>query len=41
MTIVRTVEDTYRMALKVKEKLARKKIQQNQGRSLNRGKGVS
>jgi hypothetical protein len=41
MSIVRKVEETYQMELKVEEKLARKKSQQNKGRSLNRGKGVS
>jgi hypothetical protein len=41
MTTVRTIEDAYQMALKAEEKLARKQSQQNRGRSLNRGKGVS
>jgi hypothetical protein len=41
MKTVRTVEDAYQMALKAEEKLARKKSQQNRGRSLNRGKGVA
>jgi hypothetical protein len=41
MATVRTVEDVYQMALKAEEKLARKQSQQNRGRSLNRGKGVS
>jgi hypothetical protein len=40
MAIVRTVDDSYQMVLKEEEKLARKKSQQNEGRSLNRGKGV-
>jgi hypothetical protein len=31
MEIVRMVEDTYQMALKEEEKLARKKSQQNRG----------
>jgi hypothetical protein len=41
MMTVRTVEDAYQIALKAEEKLARKQSQQNRGRSLNRGKGVS
>jgi hypothetical protein len=41
MVTVRTVEDVYQIALKAEEKLARKQSQQNRGRSLNRGKGVS
>jgi hypothetical protein len=41
MATVRTVEDTYQMALKEEEKLARKQIQHNRGRSLNGGKGVA
>jgi hypothetical protein len=41
MATVRMVEDAYQMALKAEEKLARKKSQQNRGRSLNRGKGVA
>jgi hypothetical protein len=41
MATVRTVEDAYQMVLKEEEKLARKQSQQNRGRSLNRGKGVS
>jgi hypothetical protein len=35
---IKTVEDAYPIALKVEEKLARKHIQQNRGRILNRGK---
>jgi hypothetical protein len=38
---VRTVEDAYHMALKEKEKLARKQSQRGRGISLNRGKGIS
>jgi len=38
---VKKVEDVYQIALKEEEKLARKKSQQNKGRSLNRGKGVA
>jgi hypothetical protein len=41
MATVRTIEDAYQIALKAEEKLARKQSQQNRGRSLNRGKGVS
>jgi hypothetical protein len=41
MVTVRIVEDAYQMALEAEEKLARKQSQQNRGRSLNRGKGVS
>jgi len=41
MATIRIVEDAYQMALKEEEKLARKQSQQNRGRSLNRGKGVS
>jgi uncharacterized protein YehS (DUF1456 family) len=41
MMIVKTVEDAYQIALKAKEKLAKKQSQQSRGRSLNRGKGVS
>jgi hypothetical protein len=41
MATVRTVEDTYQMVLKAKEKLARKQSQHNRGRILNRGKGVA
>jgi hypothetical protein len=41
MVIVRTLEDAYQIALKAEDKLARKQSQQNRGRSLNIGKGVS
>jgi hypothetical protein len=41
MRTIRIVEDEYQIAVKAEEKLARKQSQQNRGRSLNRGKGVS
>jgi hypothetical protein len=41
MAIVKTVEDVYQIALKVEETLARKQSQQNRGRSMNRGIGVT
>jgi hypothetical protein len=37
MATSRIVEDAYQMALKEKDKLARKHIQQKKGQSLNRG----
>jgi hypothetical protein len=39
MMTMRIVEDTYQVALKAEEKLARKKIQRNRGKSANIGKG--
>jgi hypothetical protein len=41
IVIVRAVEDAYKIALKVEEMLDRKQSQQNIGRSLNIGRGVS
>jgi hypothetical protein len=41
MMIVKTVEDAYHIALKVEEKLARKKSQQSRGRILTRGKRIA
>jgi hypothetical protein len=40
MIIIRNVEDAYQMALKVEEKLSRKKGQRDQGRSQARGKTI-
>jgi hypothetical protein len=40
MMTIRTVEDAYQMALKVEEKLSRKKSQRGRGRSQPRGKTV-
>ena len=41
MATIRTVEDSYQMALKAEEKLSRKKGQRGQGRSQPRGKTVA
>jgi len=41
IVIVRAVEHTYKIALKVEEMLDRKQSQQNIGRRLNIGRGVS
>jgi hypothetical protein len=41
METIKTVEDAYQMALKVKEKLSRKQGQHGRGRSQPRGKVVS
>jgi hypothetical protein len=41
MTIVRTVEDTYQMALKAEEKLSCKPAQRGRGKSQPRGKSVA
>jgi hypothetical protein len=41
MVTIRTVEDAYHMALKVKEKLSRKQGQRGRGRSQPRGKAVT
>jgi hypothetical protein len=40
MMIMRTVEYAYQLSLKEEEKLARKKSQQNRGKSPNRGRGT-
>jgi uncharacterized protein YjbK len=40
MLTIRTVEDSYQMALKAEEKLIRKKGQRGRGRSQARGKSV-
>jgi hypothetical protein len=37
---MRNIEDSYQVALKEEEKLARTKIQQNRGKSPNRGRGT-
>jgi hypothetical protein len=41
MVTIRTVEDSYQMALKAEEKLSHKKGQQGRGRSHPRAKEVS
>jgi hypothetical protein len=41
MVTIRTVEDSYQMALKAEEKLSRKQGQQGRGRSQPRGKAVA
>jgi hypothetical protein len=41
MVTIRTVEDSYQMALKAEEKLSRKKGQRGRGRSHPRGKAVA
>jgi hypothetical protein len=41
MVTIRTLEDAYQMALKVKEKLSRKQGQRGRGRSQPRGKAVA
>jgi hypothetical protein len=41
MITLRTVEDSYQMALKVEENLSRKKGQRGQGRSQARGKTIA
>jgi hypothetical protein len=41
ITTIRTVEDSYHMALKAKEKLSRKQSQRGRGRSEPRGKAVT
>jgi uncharacterized protein YjbK len=41
MVTIRTVEDSYQMALKAEEKLSRKQGQRGRGRSQPRGKEVS
>jgi uncharacterized protein YjbK len=41
MVTIRTVEDSYQMALKVEEKLSQKLSQRGRGRSQPRGKSVA
>ena len=41
MTIIQTVEEAYQMALKDEEKLRRKQVQRDRGRSQPRGKSVA
>jgi hypothetical protein len=40
MITMRTMEDAYRVAMKVEEKLARKQSQRNKGKIPNRGRGI-
>ena len=41
MMTIRTIEDSYQMALKAEEKLSRKQGQRGRGRSQARGKTIS
>jgi hypothetical protein len=40
MMTVRTIEDAYQVALKEEENLARKQIQRNRGKTLNKVRGI-